>query len=145
MHNKGCHLNYATLKRLFSGIESKDEKEQLVDNIISLYNVIDYEKAIEYFGSYEDMLEADRVSKGAEHDIRETFTGKTDSVYSTMVRIILNSGRFKDVHEVLTLPAEEKLYLYGLLCQNTGAHPDQVAKFLRIPRGGKAADYQEYM
>lgn len=140
VHASGDYLNYRILQRMFGHIASKDEKAQLVDFIISLYNVIDYEEVISYFGSYGEMLTADHASKGAEHDIREYYVGKTDAVYSAMTRGVLETGRFKDIHEVLTLSADEKLEMYGLLCRKTSAHPDQVAKFLRIPRGGKEVD-----
>ena len=127
----GRHLTYALLKRLYKPLTT-DEKQQLTDFIISTYNIIDYNAAIKYFNSYDDLLLAVHSTTGSEHDIKESFVGKTDKDYSTMVRIILRELQPKDIHDILALSKEEKYELFLLLRRHTYAMNEQIAKFLHL-------------
>lgn len=127
----GRPLPYALLKRLYEPLTA-DEKQQLTDFIISTYNVIDYNAALKYFNSYEDLLLAVHSTTGSEHDIKESFVGKTDKDYSAMVRIILRELQPKDIHDILALPQEEKYELFLLLRRLTYAKTEQIAKFLHL-------------
>ena len=44
---------------------------QLIDYIISSYNVLDYTALLSCYKSYEGMLEAFANTKGAEYDLKE--------------------------------------------------------------------------
>ena len=55
----GMPVNYAMHQRLYAPL-NKGERLQLTDFIISTYNVIDYKRAIQLFGSYEKMISAMR-------------------------------------------------------------------------------------
>lgn len=130
-HSKGNYLSYALLQRLFSPL-TRPEKEQLIDFIISVYNVIDYQYSIRFFGSLENMLISTHANTGSEFDINESFTGKTDAVYPQITRLLLDTGRFKDIHDVLALSPEARMDLFQWLLPRTDALPDQVAKYLHI-------------
>ena len=127
----GRHLTYALLKRLYKPLTT-DEKQQLTDFIISTYNIIDYNAAIKYFNSYDDLLLAVHSTTGSEHDIKESFVGKTDKDYSTMVRIIFRELQPKDIHDILALSKEERYELFQLLRRHTYAMNEQIAKFLHL-------------
>ncbi|MBO4465297.1 MAG: transposase [Bacteroidales bacterium] len=129
---KGRPMAYMQLKRLFSKLDSK-EKEQLTDFIICTYNVIDYTAAIKYFGSYEDMLLAMHSTTGSEHDINEVVIGKSDAHYSRMSSVCLKTHGLKDIHDVLALDNEAKMYVFQLLQAQTDALLEQICAFLRIP------------
>lgn len=130
-HAKGNYLSYALLQHLFSPL-TRPEKEQLTDFIISTYNVIDYQYCIRFFGSLENMLISTHANTGSEYDINESFTGKSDAVYPQITRLLLASGRFKDIHDVLALSSKERMELFSWLLPRTDALPDQIAKYLHI-------------
>ena len=134
---KGLPMRYQTLQWLFKSLNSK-EKQQLVDFIVSQYNVIDYEKAISYFESYDKMLEAMHITKGSEHDIQEEFVGWSDKVYGQMSQILIEQKHLADIHDILTLPEAKKRALLPVLQAKTKATERQVMKFLRLTVADKA-------
>ena len=107
------------------------EKLQLEDYIISTYNVIDYDAAAKYFGSYGAMMEAMHVSSGSEYDIKEEFTGWSDVWYDKMTVLSMKHCGTADVHDILHLSDLEKNKLFSFLKTNTGATEKQIRKFLR--------------
>ena len=125
-------LKYNQLQRMFSKLNAK-EKQQLTDYIISIYNVIDYDAAIRYFGSYEKMLIAMHSTTGSEYDINEVFVGKSDKCYAKMISICLNELNIKDIHDVLKMDSDTKMDLLHLLERKTDAPLEQIAAFLRLP------------
>jgi hypothetical protein len=125
-------LSYKQLQRLFESLGRK-EKLQLCDFIISIYNVIDYRTASRFFDSYDEMLAAMHANTGSEHVLNEIFIGKSDACFAKMISIVNKELNLKDIHDVLALPAEEKYALFQQLLLKTGALPEQVAKFLRLP------------
>ena len=124
-------LAYLQLQRLFAPLTDM-EKAQLVDYVISLYNVIDYKAAISRFGSYEQMLTAMHSTTGSEHDIQEEFTGYSDAHYAKMARYVLRLPGVKDVHDILAWDDDRKWSLYQDLRGQFGATGKQIAKFLRM-------------
>ena len=128
---EGYHLKYRVLLKLFSPL-SDEECNQLTDYIISKYSIIDHQTAISYFGSYEKMLMAIHSNTGSEYDLKESFTGKRDDVYKKMTDLLMGTGRFIDIHDVLGLNADEKIKLFNYLQGKTEATPKQIAKFLRM-------------
>jgi Transposase and inactivated derivatives len=73
----GKPLNYAQLDRLFKPL-TRQEGLQLTDFIITTYNCIDYEAAIRFFDTGEDMITSMHATTGSEYDINEVFTLPTD-------------------------------------------------------------------
>lgn len=129
---KDLPLQYPQLQRMFRPLDTS-ERQQLTDHIISIYNVIDYEEAIRFFGSYEDMIAAMDADTGSEYDINEVFVGKNDSHYARMSAII---GRiYPDVHDALAASPDERFELLQLLMRETRATPGQIARFLRMRLG----------
>ena len=127
----GRYLNYAILKRISAPLNRK-EKEQLTDFIISTYMMIDYESAIRFFDSYEDMLTAIHADTGSEYDLNEVFVGRSDEYYPRLVNLTLRKTGLKDIHDVLGLPKEVRNDLFDYLRIKTEADPRQIAAFLRI-------------
>ena len=131
-YEKGLSLSYEMLKNLFSPLCRK-EKDQLVDIIVSTYNMLDYASAIRFFDGYDDMLTAMHASTGSEYDLNEVFVGKSDACYAKMSASVVGELGFQDVHDVLALPADEKFRIFQHLFRVTDALPEQVAAFLRMP------------
>ena len=128
----GYPLNYSQLRRLFARLD-RSESEQLTDYILTTYRFIDYEYALRCFGDYETMILADHSTTGSEHNLNELFVGKTDVHYKTMIQLVMRSGPFKDVHDVLKLSVDEKHEWLLFLMKHTEAPPEQIGKFLHLP------------
>lgn len=124
-------LTYSQLQRLFNPL-TDTEKAQLVDYIITLYNVIDYKAAISRFESYDKMLIAMHSTTGSEHGIKEEFTGYSDAYYAKMARYVLQLPGVKDVHDILAWDDDRKWLLYQDLRGRFNATGKQIAKFLRM-------------
>ena len=129
-YKNGKSLKYNTLQWMFKTLDSRGRK-QLTDFIISIYNRIDYESAITYFGSYDNMIAAMRITKGSEHDIYEEFTGWSDNVYTAMSQIVMEEYPDTDIHDALKLYADEKQRLATLFKERTDATIRQIEKYLR--------------
>ena len=125
-------MNYVMTDRLFAPLDRK-ERLQLVDFIITTYNVIDYEETIGYFDTYDKMLIAMHATTGSEHDLNEVFIGKSDAHYNRMSSILLREGTVKDIHDILTLSVDRKFELFLFLQRETEATPEQIAAFLHMP------------
>lgn len=124
-------LTYAALKRMTEPL-NPIEKQQLADYIICLYQFIDFQLAMAYFGDWDAMLTAMHHSKGSEFDLKEEFVGWDDKVYSQMSKIIVKEYGLADVHDCLVWPDKTKREASALLKAKTEASSMQVAKFLRI-------------
>ena len=125
------YLPYAMLQRLFARL-NREEKQQLTDYIINTYSVIDHGYSIEAFGSYEDELTAVHSTTGSEYDIKEVFVGRDDRIYGKMTAMLLGTGRFQDIHEVLSLPDSQKMDLIEFLISRLAVTPEQAAKYLHV-------------
>lgn len=128
----GKPLNYAQLQRLFKPL-TREEGLQLTDLIISTYNCIDYEAAIRFFDSEEDLVKSMHATTGSEHDVNEVFVGKSDAHYAQMSSFLLKKRIVKDVHDVLSMTTDEKFDLFLQLRAQTEAMDEQIAKFLHMP------------
>ena len=124
-------LKYQTLQWMFKPL-SRKEKLQLVDFVVTQYNVIDYDAAAAFFGGFPQMIEAMHITKGSEYEIQEEFEGWSDTVYSSMCRLVLSCYPDVDIHQVLSLPEEKRHALSNLIQQRVKASRRQVEKFLRI-------------
>lgn len=131
-HNSDRYLPYYMLKAMFSPLDD-EEKEQLVDYIVSVYSVLDYEGAARYFDGYDNMVAANHSVTGSEYDLNEVFVGKTDAYYNNMTSILMGTGRFKDIHDVFSLRLEDRMELLKMLNIQTEATLEQIAKYLHIP------------
>ena len=130
-YERGKPMTYPLLKRLFALLDLT-EKRQLTDFIVSTYNVIDYAEAIRYFDSFEDMLTAMHANTGSEYDLNEITVGRSDIYFSQFAAILLKDGRFEDIHQILSLPKEQRVELFMRLRQRTGAMTEQIAHYLRL-------------
>lgn len=128
----GNYLRYHFLDSLFEELDQR-ETAQLIDMIINLYQFIDYNAALSYYGSMEKMLSAIHSNTGTEHDIREVFDAGTDRVYIKMAQLIRKGGRYRNVREVTVAPVKEKIRLFREIQARTGATGRQIAKFLHLP------------
>lgn len=130
-HQQGKYLGYNQLNRLYKCL-SPGECQQLTDYIVRLWNVIDYQEAISYYGSGEAMERAFHDNTGSDYDIREERDPYSDTVYMDCIRILLKDGFIGSVFEIPALPDSRKQELFHILRIRTAARPRQLAKLLRI-------------
>ena len=107
------------------------EKNQLVDYIISSYNVINYKKVSLYFESYNQMLVSIHSTTGSEYDLIETVDRFSDGVYRDMI-VEMKKYTGTSVKDIIMFSNEEKRKLANELHQKTEATDRQIAKFLHI-------------
>jgi hypothetical protein len=130
-HNRNQPLSYNLLRRLFSNLDER-ESNQLEDYIINTYSVIDYEAAIRFFDSYEDMIGAMHYNTGSEYDINEIFVGRSDACYPEITSWLKRNLHLNDIHDVFLLPDEDRTDLMFDIHKELGVDPRQIAKYLRL-------------
>ena len=127
---KGEYLDYFVLDRIFCGV-TKSQKEQLVDYIISRYNVIDYSRIMTHFDSFGQMCMAMKSTIGSEYDIKEHRDAWSDRVYADFTKCLSDDG-LQCIRKVIMLPVDDKIKLVRRLRGRTGAPLEQVCKFLHL-------------
>ena len=128
----GYPMNYVLLKNLTKDLNAV-EIQQFTDYVISTYNVIDYLETIRYFDNFADMIISIHANTGSEYDLNEIFIGKTDKPYAQMTWILMQEAGFQDIHEMLSMPLEDKQELFRILRKRTNVMDAQIAKFLHLP------------
>lgn len=127
-------LRYALLNRIFEKL-SKDEKEQLVDYIISSYSPIDYEELESHFKSYESMLLAMESTTGDDYDIKESRDDFSLNAFNQMMQYMMSKLPENKVRTVTTYALDEKLSLFRELQTHTSASLHQICSFLHLKAG----------
>lgn len=136
MHNLDKPIKCLQAKRLLSKL-TKEEADQLIDYIITLYSVIDYNELILYYGSYEKMLEAMRSNTGSEHEIQEEWYPESDKSFQEMTDYTITQWPMKIARQVSMLDESSKTHLLYELKQHTSASNRQICKFLHINSDSK--------
>lgn len=130
LHSQNKYLNHSITAKLLSEL-IKDETEQLIDYIISLYNVIDYESVLSHFVSYEHLTLSMRSTTGSEYEINEYKDRYSDRVFMDMIEVAKRTGHMTS-REVTILEVEAKNSMARHLIDATHASYEQVCKFLHM-------------
>ena len=121
----------AQLRRLLAPLD-ENEKNQLVDHIITMYSVIRYDiLTTECYDGYENMLTAINSNAGSEYDIDELRYGRSDVEYRELYRYIHSQG-YISAGDVISLDIDTKLSLYDQMRRYTSANHYQICKFLHL-------------
>ena len=131
MATQNLPLNYAQIKRMFKDL-NEIETEQLTDYIISIYNPIQHDEAITYYGSYEAMTAAMKNNTGSEFDIREKNDRLSHVPFVEMIQYLRKSRNEEDLSKITTLGMDEKIELAMELMRKTSATPAHIGKFLHM-------------
>lgn len=127
---KGNYLTYPVIDMLYRGMESL-EKKILTDFIITRYNVIDYERVMRHFNSYDQLLTAIHSTTGSEYDLNEDKDRLTDGVYRDFIRILKQMG-IGNIRNVMMLDDNVKPNIARNLLRAQNSHLRQVYKFLHM-------------
>ena len=128
---EGKYLNYAQLGRWQKTLSS-EERQQLTDQLIDLWNIIDYQKAIDYYGSLEGMTRAFHDNTGSEWDIPEDRDNYSDAVYADCTTLLLQKGLVGTPREIPNLSPDRKQELSRLFDLNDEAY-DLIDEILGPP------------
>lgn len=134
IYDGGGYLKYRYLKRWKAKL-NPIEIQQLTDYAIHLWNVVDYEEAVSYYGDYETMLHSFHDNTGSDYDIKEDRNNYSDAVYKDCSRILIGDAYVKNLFEIPLLPLSRKKYLAELLHYRTTARPRQIEKYLHLQCG----------
>lgn len=123
------YLRYAQLLRWQRKL-SNLEMQQVADYAISLWNIIDYEETISYYGDYAAMLRSFHDNTGSDYEIKEDRDNYSDAVYKDCSAILLKDGLVKNLWDIPSLPDSIKNELFQILKQRTTARSSQIRKYL---------------
>ncbi len=125
------HLGYEQLDRMFAGLATK-ERAQLMDCIISAYNVIEYQALASFYKDFETMLLAISSNTGSEYDIKEEWVSASDTAYREMSEYVVRQRYVRRPKEVRAMPMSTRRQLLNILERCTSADRLQAEKFLGL-------------
>ena len=125
------YLDYPVVRALFDGL-STDEREQLLDFIITLYLPIDRERLLGFYKSYEDMVIAINANTGSEYDIDEVFDPESHQDFARMLEITGRSSFADDPRSIILAPVAQRRQIANTLLRLTGGSRNHVKRFLHL-------------
>ena len=126
-------LNYQFLYYQFRNL-GQEEKNAVTDYIISRFNEIDYDAAFRYFGGYGNALTAIHATTGSDYEIKESFSGRDDRVYSKIAVLARKLTGIQDIHQIIAMPLPERQELMKKVSEIVVAVPvEQIARYFRMP------------
>ena len=130
-HKRNEYLDYPVVRALFDGL-SADEREQLLDFIISLYLPIDRDRLLGFYKSYEDMVIAINSNTGSEYDINEFFDPESHQDFAKMLEIVGRSSFADDPRSIILAPVAKRRQIADTLLRLTGGSRNHVKRFLHL-------------
>ena len=130
-HKRNEYLDYPVVRALFDGL-GVDEREQLLDFIISLYLPIDRERLLGFYKSYEDMVIAINSNTGSEYDINEFFDPESHQDFAQMLEITGRSSFADDPRSIILAPLAQRRQIANTLLRLTGGSRNHVKRFLHL-------------
>lgn len=130
-HKRNEYLDYPVVRKLFDGL-SADEREQLLDFIISLYLPIDRERLLGLYKSYDDMVIAINSNTGSEYDIDEAFDPESHQDFAQMLEITRQSSFADDPRSIILAPVAKRRQIADTLLHLTGGSRNHVKRFLHL-------------
>lgn len=131
-HSLNRPLGYPLLVKLFSKLR-EGERRQLSDHIVSLYNAIDYEAAISYYGDYPTMILALNSNTGSEYELHEEYSQSNDLAYPEIAGYIKDRLGLKNPRSVIMVPADQRSVLLSEITDHGIASDYQARKYLHLP------------
>ena len=131
LHTHQRSLTYEVLDDLFKSL-NMSEKMQLIDFIAREYSIIDFKRALGYYGSYGNMLTAFGSNTGSEYEIREPHDPHSGAAYRKMTHHLASDKRFSGIEDVLKLTAEARIDYLNELVSACDVSINHARKFLRI-------------
>lgn len=131
MASSGTYLSASKLDSLFGCLDAR-ETEQLVDYVVTAYNVIDYDFLYSLFPSLEALRLAAHSSTGSEYDLHEDFDPSSDAAYAKIACFVSERKPLRNARDVVTLPADDKMLLMNELFALGVATARQLRKYFQF-------------
>ena len=125
------YLRLGWLRSMFEELE-KNEKEQLVDYIISSFNCIDYDRLISFYGSYGQTCLAFASNQGKEFGLHEEFTPGDHTVYIKFASLLRRYFGVEDIHYIFRLPEDRRKEMALFCFKMTSTSRRQTEKYFRV-------------
>ena len=125
------HLSYPQARRLLYSVPS-NEKERLIDFIVSSYAVLDGEVLLSYYDSLDEMFHAMKSTSGSEYDIKELYDSGSDAVYDEMVRFVIEQLGIVPARSGIVMSIDRKFQIANALRKHTSATMTQISRFLHM-------------
>lgn len=129
---KGQSLGYLFFDGIYDRLSSL-ERKQIVDLIVSSYNVIDYEELRRVWGGYDQICEMLHTVSGSEYDLADDDSVEDYRHYYQMIRIVGEFGFDIRHRRFVNLPDAEVGYLARKIADSVYATKAEIAKFLHFP------------
>ena len=91
IHSSGQYIDYAVLDTLREGL-SDEQYKQILDHIVSVYNVIDYRLIQSKWKTRESLNEMLGLVKGSEYELNEDSSHEDYRSYEKMNVLVRRSG-----------------------------------------------------
>jgi len=134
LKGRGRWITYGFLDRVFSNLSIEDQNK-FCDYAICLYNFIDYDLAISYYGSFQNMITAMNSNTGKEFGINEQFDVKDDRGYYKAINYIMKSGSYADIKDIIGLPIDDIRKLGRQLLMRFDMNWRHIEKLCHLPDG----------
>ena len=130
-HGRNEYLDYPVVRRLFDGLVS-EEREQLLDFIISLYLPIDKDALLGFYKNYDAMLLAINSNTGKEYDLHEIYDPESHQDYVRMLGLTLQSSFANNPRSIILAPIDERRKIANIFMVRTGASLNHAKRFLHL-------------
>ena len=130
--NRGRPVDYLFFGGSYTRLDER-EKRQVIDYIVSEYNVLDYETAKREWGDYEKICQVLSTVSGSEYDIAEEKTPEDYRHYYRMIRLAAREGYDLSAMRMTGIGLDELNRLAGVFREEAGATQAEIAKFLHAP------------
>lgn len=130
-HGRNKYLDYPVVRKLFDGL-GLEEREQLLDFIISLYLPIDKERLLGFYKSYDAMVLAINSNTGKEYDMNEIFDPESHQDYVRMLELTQRSSFAADPRSIILAPEEQKRKIAKSFMERAGASLNHAKRFLHL-------------
>lgn len=128
---KNEHLTYQVLRKIFNTL-TPEEEERFIDYVVTIYNPINYKKAVSFYGDPEKMELAINSNTGSEYDIKEDFNRHPDSIFQKIKLSFIKSYPDISLKSIQALPLRQKFEIEHTLYEATYVDLLQIDLFLHI-------------
>ena len=130
-HGRNEYLDYPVVKRLFEGLAA-EEREQLLDFIISLYLPIDKEALLGFYKNYDAMVLAINSNTGKEYNLDEIYDPESHQDFVRMLKLTQQSSFAADPRSIILAPIDQKWKIAHTLMERAGASLNHAKRFLHL-------------
>lgn len=128
----GRPVDYLFFDGLYSRLTER-EKGQVLDYIVTEYNVIDYATAKQKWGGYQTICEMLSTVAGTEYDLAEEYIKEDYRHYYKMIRLARSEGYDLSRIRLRGLSLNEQFRLACLFQDKADASQVEITKFLHAP------------